>query len=297
MIADGNVITTVHDLLMWGSDYLKRRGVPSAGLDSELLLMRALAVERAALHARPRTVVRRVARGHFRDAVLARGRGRPIAYLLGMQEFYGRGFEVTPDVLIPRPETELLVDWALEWVRATGPRRGGRPLRLADVGTGSGCIAISLAREFAASGVAVEIIATDCCPLALALARRNALRHGVAARVGFHRGDLLAPLGGKFDLIVSNPPYVAPGDPRLEPQVADHEPRLALIDSVDGDGLGFHRRFARECAEYLHGDGALLLEVGDGQAPAVRELFETAGFRAETRRDLAGIERAVLLGK
>ncbi len=295
MIADGSVITTVKELLAWGQDYLNRRGIASAGLDSEILLMRTLAVERTALHTHPRTMVRRGDRGAFRRAVFARGDGRPIAHLTGEQEFYGHPFAVTPDVLIPRPETELLVEWAMEWLRHAGPRQRGRPLRVADIGTGSGCIIVALAREIPSGAPAVELVATDCCPVALRIARRNALRNGVAARIAFHCGDLLSPLGGKFDLIISNPPYVAPGDPRLDPHVAAFEPRLALMDVHDGDGLGFFRRFVREAPDRLGEKGALLLEVGDGQAPAVREMFAEAGFRSEVRQDLARVERAILV--
>ncbi|MCI0651421.1 MAG: peptide chain release factor N(5)-glutamine methyltransferase [Planctomycetes bacterium] len=283
---------TIAELLAWGERVLRQHRLPTPRLDAELLLAAHLGVERSELHPRASAEVAPGQEERFLAAIADRARGVPVAYLTGEREFYGHVFRVTPAVLVPRPETELLVEWACERLRA---RAQARPApRIADVGTGSGCIAVALALELAAELPALELTATDLSAAAMEIARANAERLGAAARIRFVEGDLLAPLSGRYDLIISNPPYVAADDPGLHPHVAAFEPAIALRDVHEGDGLGFYRRFLRDAPRCLAPEGALLLEVGDTQIGAVSELFRKGGYGVESRRDLAGIERALL---
>jgi release factor glutamine methyltransferase len=210
-----------------------------------------------------------------------------VAYILGEREFWGLPFEVTPDVLIPRPDTELIVEEALA---AFG---GGQPpATLIDVCTGSGCLAVTLAREFGGA----DVIATDISEAALDVARRNAQRHQVGARIAFLAGDLLDGIATPADLIVSNPPYVARRDAAtLAPEVRDHEPHVALF--AGDDGLDVYRRLLPAGRARLTRSGKLVLELGLNQADAVVDLAEAAGLRLEhTRQDLQGITRTVVFG-
>ena len=214
-----------------------------------------------------------------------RERGVPLAYLLGEWEFWGIPLKVTPAVLVPRPETELLIEWGIELLKDKDSPR------IAEVGTGSGCIAIALAKELPTC----TVDATDISEPALEVARENLKRHHLEARVHLHHGDLVDPLKGKpkYDLLVSNPPYIAKGDPRLEENVATHEPAEALYDPEGGDGLGFYRRLADVSAEMLVEGGVGLVELPEDGAEAVREFLQ-ARFEVETRADLAGITRALV---
>ena len=227
--------------------------------------------------------------------VARRGRHEPVAYLLGEKEFYGRLFRVTRHTLIPRPETEGLVDAALTWLaRADGHRAEGalRPTRIIDVGTGTGCVAISIAlevRDQAKLGVA----ATDTSAEALAVARDNAARLGATA-VDFTLGSLLADVPAPVDLIVSNPPYVAERDRfTLAADVEKFEPATALF--AGEDGLEVIRQLIPEARRSLAPHGALMMEIGAGQADDVAVLLEAAGFAAVQRhRDLQGLERIIV---
>lgn len=273
--------------------------LPDARFDAELLLAHAVGLPRAALVTRPAQPVSPTAAARFEALVAERATGRPVAQLLGEWEFYGLALFIDEHVLVPRPETEGIVDWARALAptpsaqgttrHALSPARALDPRRIADLCTGSGCLAIALATVFPAA----ELHATDLSEAALDVARRNVRRHHLEARVHVHTGDLLAPLDGRFDLIVCNPPYVAVDDPLLDPHVARHEPALALIDP-SGDGLGFYRRLAREAPPRLASRGVLMVEIGDGQAAAVRTIFEGEHWTVEVRPDLAGIERLVL---
>lgn len=259
---------------MTAGELLAASGLPAA--EARALLASAGGTTREMLIAFPERAVGPDAAARFEALAARRRAGEPIAYLLGVQEFYGRPFRVTPAVLIPRPETELLVDLAL------GALREIESPRVLEPGTGSGCIAISLALERPDA----RLTAADRSADALAVARANAQRLG--ARVDFVASDWYAAIEGRFDAIVANPPYVAAGDPHLAG--LRFEPIHALTDH--GDGLGCLRTIVAGAPAHLAAGGRLLVEHGYDQAAAVRALFEAAGFDAiRTVRDAAGIER------
>jgi release factor glutamine methyltransferase len=286
---------TAAALLHAASQRLAAAGIETAHLDAEVLLAHVLGLGRAALYAHLETPVAADAAARF-DALLARRlRREPIAYLTGEQEFWSLPFAVTPDVLIPRPETEMLVEVGLTLLRAPLAQRSGagagiptRP-QVLDIGTGSGCVAVAVARELPD----VRVTAVDISPAALVAARGNAERHGVAARVTFIESDLYAalPAGATFDVILANPPYLAPGD-AVSPEVA-FEPQSALL--AGADGLDVIRRLIAGAAAHLHPGGWLLMELGAGQAEAVRTLVAAAGLTAtRIAPDLAGIPRLLV---
>ncbi|GAA0512045.1 MULTISPECIES: peptide chain release factor N(5)-glutamine methyltransferase [Pigmentiphaga] len=252
-------------------------------LEARMLLERALGVGRAWLIAHDDEALPDDRAAVFRDWARRRGNGEPMAYLLGEREFMGHDFQVSPAVLIPRPETELLVETALEHLR------GRATPRVLDLGTGSGAIAVSIA--LARPDAAVQ--ATDLSAEALAVAAANASRLGAA--VTFARGDWYGALNGAapaptYDVIVSNPPYIAAADPHLSQGDLRHEPPLALTDRADG--LEALRAIVRGAPAWLRPGGALWMEHGWDQAARVRDLLHAAGFaHVESRRDLAGIER------
>ena len=223
-----------------------------------------------------------------------RTKGEPIQYILGECEFYGMPFHITPDVLIPRPETELLVERAAQLMPVFDRGREGFASRVLDVGTGSGAIAISIAHDW----VLAEITAVDISPAAIEVARSNAERLGFAEQIRFLQGDLLAPVAREaFDLIVSNPPYVPARDrDSLAVEVRDYEPALALF--AGDDGLGVYRRLIPVAYAALASGGFLAIEIGYGQADAVRDLLQKADFeQVEFTPDLQGIPRVVTARK
>ena len=257
-------VWTVRALLQWTTDFLRKKGVESAAFESRLLMGHALKCTPIEVVTRYDEEPAESDRTAFRELIRRRVDGWPVAYLTGTKDFYLMKFDVTPAVLIPRPDTETLVQYALDFLK------GKAQPKVLDIGTGSGCIAVSLAHLTKAA----EVLATDVSPDALAVAARNATKHGVSERVLFRKGDLFAavPEGAKFDLIVSNPPYIAPSEiETLAPDVKDHEPRLAL----DGgpDGLAFYRRIANGVVPFLKPGGSLLLEIGYTQDAAVRGLL------------------------
>ena len=252
-------------------------------LDARLLIEHVARCTHAELIAAPSRVLTPEQVAQLSELVLSRANGWPVAYLVGRTGFYGSEFVVTPAVLVPRPETELLVE------RALAATRGAVEPRIVDLGTGCGAIAVTLARLRPEA----RLTAVDLSPAALAVARANGERHGVALRL--FQGDWYAPLTGeRFDLIVANPPYVASDDPHLQGDGVRREPRMALTDGVaGGDGLASIRRIVSGAAAHLLPAGGLLIEHGYNQAAAVRSLLVEAGFvDVASWRDLAGIERA-----
>ena len=255
-----------------------------AAFDAEVLARCALGWDRATYLARWREPAPPGFGNRYEPLVARRYRREPVARITGQREFWGLDLEVAPAVLVPRPESELLVETALA-------RLGDRTAAwvLADVGTGSGCLAIALARELPRARVA----ATDVSPDALVVARRNASRHGTSDRVTFHHADLLDGLPGPFDLIVSNPPYVPDAViATLAPEVRDHEPAAALRGGPDG--LDTVRRLVDAAAERLPPGGRLIVEVGAGQSGGAAGIARRAGLQvADVRPDLQGVPRAV----
>jgi release factor glutamine methyltransferase len=276
---------TIETVLRWATDDFRARGIESPRLDAELLLGKALERTRIQLIADAKRPLEADELGRFRELVKRRRAREPVAYVLGVREFYGRPFRVDPRVLIPRPDTETLVDVALERTRHVS-----MSLRTLDLCTGSGCVGITLARERPTSSVVVSDASAD----ALSVARENALRLG-AYNVAFRRGDLFAAVdpAWRFDLVTANPPYVVDGElAELQPEIRDHEPRLALAGG--DDGLAIVRRIVAGAREHLADAGRLAIEIGFGQGQAAAELFVTAGFaEVEVRRDYARIERVV----
>ena len=274
---------------------LEQCHTPSAPLAAELLLMHVLRRDRAWFYAHPEYELTSGEAATYAELIERRANGVPTQYLTGSQEFWGLEFEVGPGVLIPRPETEHVIEVALSRM---GTRRT-HPLRVADIGTGSGCIAIALASELQQA----EIIATDISELALAYARRNAARHGFSHRIDFRHVDLLpsdadadgqaASAPERFDLLVSNPPYVARKDaPQLPREVRDHEPAEALF--AGDQGLDFYPRLILAAERSLTEGGALVLEIGYNGASFVQSLLSTCPWSdVSVTLDLAGIERVI----
>jgi len=253
---------------------------PTPRLDAEVLVMNVCGLTRAELHTHADTELRESARARLNDLLARRERGEPIAHLTGLREFWSLPLRVTADVLIPRPETELLVERALAHIPADAT------CPIADLGTGSGAIAIAIARE----RPNCRVVATDSSAAALDVARDNIRRNG-AANVTLREGAWCEALGEeRFDLIVSNPPYVCEADRHLEEGDVRFEPRAALV--AGADGLDAIRAIAAGCARHLNDRGVLLLEHGRDQAAAVARILIDAGFRdIVTHRDLAGLDR------
>jgi release factor glutamine methyltransferase len=268
---------------------LTASGSPSPRLDAEVLLMHFLKVDRLQLCMHPEREVSEAEIAGFALWVERRRRGEPVAYITGEKEFWSLRFVVNREVLIPRPETECLVEEVLNC-----RDREARNLRILDIGTGSGAIGVVLAVEIPSA----RVIATDISPEALKVARRNAENHAVADRMEFLQGDLFAAASGSFDFIVSNPPYI-PDDayPLLPEGIREFEPREALI--AGPDGVDFHRGIIREAAHRLKGGGGIFLEIGEGQRELVEMLFRTEGCYDEIRfrKDYGGTERVAAARK
>ncbi len=271
---------------------LESGGVPSAPLAAELLLMHALGRDRAFLYAHPEYALDADQAARFAKLIEQRAAGTPVQYLTGQQEFWGLEFEVNPSVLIPRPETEHVVEVALAKL---GARRGD-PLIVADVGTGSGCLAVALSHELPQA----QIVATDISPAALEVAARNAARHGVAPRIEFRRANFLRtyladsrPVKRCFDLIVSNPPYIGLDEAASLPrEVREHEPHEALF--AGPEGVEKYPHLIAQAEALLRGGGWLVVELGHQSAPRVAPLLQNASWlRVSIERDLAGIDRVL----
>lgn len=281
---------TVREALAAGAARLTHAGVENARSDAEWLLAGMLGVRRADLFREPGRQLATDAAAAYTQLVERRAGREPLQYVLGWEEFMGLRFTVNPAVLIPRPETELLVEAALAHLRAAP----GEKVLAADIGTGSGAIAVAVAHREARC----RVWAVDVSAEALVVAAENARANGVAQRVQFAQGDLLAPLGhlqGRLQALLSNPPYVAARDmPGLQPEVRDYEPHIALTTGTPDDLL-FYRRLAAGGPRLLAPGGMLAVEVGLGQAPAVASLLVGGGLTgARVLTDLAGVERVVV---
>lgn len=278
--------TTLRAELTSAEDRLRRAGVPDPELDAELLLAHVLGTDRAGILTRARDPLGSELARRYEELVQRRERRQPLQYLTGTQEFYGLEFAVDPRVLIPRPETEGLVEAVLRLKPAEGAR-------VVDLGTGSGCIAVTLAVECPQ----VRLFAVDRSPAALDVARANALRHGVEQRIEFSTGDLgrvPAVWRGRMDIVASNPPYVTEEEwSTLQPEVRDHEPRDALVSGRSG--LEAYRRLAPAAFDMLRPEGRLVVELGYGQVSRVEALLRAAGFTGvESFPDLRGIQRLLV---
>jgi release factor glutamine methyltransferase len=273
------------EYLTLASDHLNRRGIENARLNAERMLAHVLSVARIELYLRFDQPLKPEEVSRFRDMLRRRSDGEPLQYLLGSTEFYGREFLVNPDVLIPRPETETLVETVIERVA------DARECVLADIGTGSGCIAITLAAEIAES----RVLAVDISPGAVALAKENADCLGIA-NVEWFTGNLTDPLGDtQVDVLVSNPPYVSENDREtLQIEVRDHEPALALY--AGKDGLTIIRDLIQRCPRHVKPGGFAAFEIGMGQADAVVALWNDTApdWAVEVVKDLAEIDRIVI---
>lgn len=278
-------------LLEWTSDYLRDNGAESPRLDAEVLLAEARGCKRIELYTAFDEVADDTLRTSFRELVRRRASGTPVAYLVGHREFYSLPFRVTPDVLIPRPETEQLVVCLLDLVKehyAMADR-----VRVADVGTGSGVLAVCAAKHIANC----DVVGLDISPAALEVAKANAAHHEVADRIEFLESDLLAATTSsqQFDFVVSNPPYVSESEyAELSSEVRDHEPRTALVGGAQGTEI--IERLVREAATVLKPAGWLIMEISPMIAEAVRGFFSPeSGFsNCEIKSDHAGHLRTVV---
>lgn len=284
----------VRRVLQEGAEFLFRMGVESARLDAELLLGKALGCPKEKLYLNYEMVLGISARDLYDSLLERRARREPLSYILGRREFWSLDYYVTPAVLVPRPETELLVEVALGLVKELDKNR---PIKILDLGTGSGAIAVSLAKDLGD----VEIWATDLSAQALEVARTNALRHGVEKKIRFLQGDAFGPARGQlnfFDMVVSNPPYVRRGElENLAAEVRDWEPQLALDGGADG--LDFYRRIMAEGHLYLAAGGFVVLEIGADMGKEVCRLIAKAGSYSAVcvRQDYAGKDRIVITRK
>jgi release factor glutamine methyltransferase len=287
-------VESIQSLLNKSRDLLESKGIPEARLSSELMLSRVLGMRRLDLYLRFDRPVTEPELVQYRALVRRRLQREPVQYILGSTEFYGLEFQVTKDVLIPRPETEHLVDRALQLL--TDRRAAGTGQRVLDIGTGSGCIAISICRNCESA----FCLAVDASRHALDIARSNSERNGVQDRISFEQVNVFSEqiLGhGEFDIIVSNPPYLTDIDlSETQPEVRLFEPADALSDH--GDGTAFHKRLAEIGRPLLTESGFLLFEIGYGQTAAVTEILQAYRYSSiEIMRDYAGIDRVAIAAK
>ncbi|HXC51134.1 MAG TPA: peptide chain release factor N(5)-glutamine methyltransferase [Candidatus Limnocylindrales bacterium] len=281
---------TLLEYLQVTATFLASKGIDGAKLDAELLLAEVLGMTRTQLYTNFEQPLGAAEIGRYRDLVRRRAAREPVAYITGRREFWSLEFDVDRRVLVPRPETELVVELAVDALRTRPDGDSGAAL-VADIGTGSGAIAVAIAKEMKHA----RVIATDRSEAALEIAPANSARHGVSDRIEFRLGDGCAPLAGcgLFDAIVSNPPYIRSEEMRtLPPEVGQWEPRWAL--EAGADGMDVTAPLVDDAFEMLAPGGVLLVEVGT-QSARVRERFVSRGYdQVVVRRDLAGIDRVVM---
>lgn len=293
MATPSRTIWTIGALLQWTTDFFNRKQIDEPRLSAELLLAHALGCSRMQLYTQYERVPEDAQLAPFREMVKQRAEHVPVAYLIGKAWFYSLEFVVSREVLIPRPDTETLVEQVITRVRQTP---GWEPPAIVDLCTGSGCIAIALAKHLKTA----TIVAVDISAGALAVARKNAELHGVADRIEFLEGDLWSPVRElqpprRFHVLVSNPPYIPTGEiADLMPSVRDHEPRLALDGGADG--LDIHRRILEGVGEFVHAGGVLATEIAYNEGESAKALYESAAEVEGVRvvRDAAGQPRCVM---
>jgi release factor glutamine methyltransferase len=277
----------VREALREGRRLIEALGSDEAELEAELLLRHTLGLDRVHLYQRLDDALTDSQAAAYRRLLDRRLAHEPVAYITGHREFFGLEFEVSPAAIIPRPETETLVELALAFARECF---AGRPITIVDVGVGAGTIAIPLAREIPKA----RVVAIDISREALTLAGRNAERHGVAGHVDFREGDLLAPFDGRAEIITANLPYVTSAQwEAMPPEIREHEPRSGLDGGVDG--LDLIRRLLDRAPSHLAPGGALLCEIGDWQGEAAQAAATAAfpGARVVIHSDLAGRDRVL----
>ncbi len=284
-------ISTIAETLKQASAILRTNNIANDVLDAQTLLAHALGCDRTHLIVNYNQPLADEQQTNYQSLIARRASGEPLQYIVGQQEFFGLPFRVTPAVLIPRPETELLVE---ETIRLAQTLPHAHAPVIVDVGTGSGCIAIALARELENA----RIYATDLSADALAVARQNAALNGVAERIQFIQCDLLAGLPARLqaDFIVSNPPYIATHEmAALQREVREWEPHAALTDNADG--LSFYRRLLAETPQHLKSEGYLLCELGYQQAEVVTATVKEGWSKHYLLNDLQGIPRTLVAQK
>ncbi|MCJ7546838.1 MAG: peptide chain release factor N(5)-glutamine methyltransferase [Deltaproteobacteria bacterium] len=275
---------TVQRVIQWTTEHFQKKGLDNPRLEAEVLLAYLLEMDRMGLYLNYDRPLKEEERTAYREMIQRRLAKEPLAYIVGSKEFWSLCFAVNPECLIPRPETEHLVEEAVRIGKGLKP-----PLRVLEIGQGCGAVAIALATELGEA----QIVAIDISAGACSLAQANAERHGVTGRIRFVVGDLFPRGEGPFGLICSNPPYIPTAEiPALAPEVRDYEP----LTSLDGgeDGLRFFRRIAQGASALLVAGGWLLLEMGQGQAPQVAAILQEQGFaQIDLIPDLAGVKRVI----
>ena len=280
---------TVGSILKWTQDFFQRKGIDTPRLDAEVLLSEVLACQRIFLYVNFDKPLEEKELAHFRALVKKRAERISVAHIIGRKEFMGLSFKVTLDTLVPRPDTEILVGAAAERLK-----KMGGALRIADIGTGTGAIGLSVCSLVKD----VSAVLTDISDAALCVAKENAAALSLTERREFVRGDLAAPLNGQsFAAVLSNPPYIPDGEVDLLAPEVKCEPPTALFGGADG--LDFYRRLAVEAPPLVQTGGFVAVEVGAGQAPSVAALLVDSGLLGATEiiKDLAGIERVVIAWK
>ncbi len=285
---------TIQKLLNWVTEYLTSKGIDSPRLSAELLLSHGVGLKRIELYTQFDKLVTKQQLNQLHDLVKRAGQNEPIAHLVGKTEFYSLELNVTADCMIPRPETELLVERAIEFLRT---RR--RQQFVCDLCTGSGCIAVAIARNYPDC----QITATDICDAALSVAAKNIEKHRLKERIRLLCGDLFDPIMPqldveKFDLIVCNPPYVSSTEfEKLDKNVKDYEPKSALFAGTDG--LDIYRRIIEKVDTFLKPDAAIMLEIGYNQGQVVRQLLKQAGCfnKIIVEKDTSNNDRIVIAKK
>jgi len=285
---------TILNLIRWTDERFRKEGMSTPRLEAEVLLAETLGLDRVGLYTHFDQPLQPGELARFKKVIQRRLRHEPLAYILGKKEFWSLKFQVTPAVLIPRPETEILVSEALRVLTLLNQFR--LSLHILEIGTGSGAISVALAKELPS----VEIVATDLSEKALSIAEKNARQNGVREQIRFLQGDLFNPLeeGLRFDLVLTNPPYIPQEHfSALPPEVRDFEPRMAL----DGgkDGLAFFRRALPQVGKFLHPGGWFLAEIGAGQDQEIRKMTEATPdlLSSDFAPDLAGRQRVFKVQK